>query len=267
MIYNRSDWTKVLPKNATEDTEDEYDGLPNFNSLELQGIVWHYIGNGKFNHYTPEQVRSTLKRFQLIDMETKGYSDIMYNMCVAPNGDIYPLRGLINKGAANGTSLTNSLWLSVLQFMGADDPLSNERIVGMQQCKQIITARWPKATQVRGHREMRATSCPGLETMTYIHSPNYEIPVSNPTQTIKVPMPPLNLGDRNNKVLELQGIMAFWGWYKASQDGSYGPITKWAVAEMQKVLTKDCVYSGMVNGIYDELTASALKQWLENMPK
>lgn len=69
-------------------------------------------------------------------------------------------------------------------------------------------------------------------------------------------------GDSGQRVVHLQNIMNFWGWGNVGNaDGQFGPRTKAAVVEMQKVLKVEA------DGQYGPTTRWWLQIFLNNMAK
>ena len=91
-------------------------------------------------------------------------------------------------------------------------------------------------------------------------------PTPPPKPNIVVPAPTLKLTSpvvmHGPEVAKLQQVMNFWGWYKGAADGWFGPVTKYGVATMQKVLGFTGNY---VDGVYGPLTATKYKAFATYM--
>lgn len=88
-------------------------------------ITAHYFGvDIKLN--TLEDLFKVWLSVQANDMDAKGYSDIMYNLGLSPfSSDVYLLRGLNNRNAANGSTFSNQASISVLVPLGPKLTLFN----------------------------------------------------------------------------------------------------------------------------------------------
>lgn len=80
-------------------------------------------------------------------------------------------------------------------------------------------------------------------------------PVIVPAPTLRLKTPTMSGKD----VAVLQQIMSFWGWYKATIDGWFGPVTEAAVKRMQVNLRV------VADGVYGPVTAAAYKSFAEAM--
>jgi hypothetical protein len=73
------------------------------------------------------------------------------------------------------------------------------------------------------------------------------------------PAPTLRRGDRGDRVVHLQRILAFWGFYRFAVDGDFGPLTEAAVAAWQRSMRN--YEPGPVDGIYGPRTRAAAVRW------
>lgn len=72
-----------------------------------------------------------------------------------------------------------------------------------------------------------------------------------------LPMPTLRLGDRGGRVVHLQHVLSFWGYYRARIDGDFGPRTKTGVAAWQVALKR--FSPGPADGVYGPRTHAAAR--------
>ena len=85
------------------------------------------------------------------------------------------------------------------------------------------------------------------------------VPPAPAKPPIVVPAPTLSVGSSGPEVARLQLVMRFWGWYAASCDGVFGPVTAWSVATMQKALFV------APDGVYGPATAAAYLRYAQAM--
>lgn len=80
-------------------------------------------------------------------------------------------------------------------------------------------------------------------------------PASRPNPVTTVPDPTIKLGSTGTEVKELQMEMTFWGWYKATIDGSCGPVTVESIKRLQAAVRVGA------DGVYGPQTADAYRKW------
>lgn len=279
-IYDRSEWTSILPRFAGVKIPDEIDGLPNFQENEVKGIAIHFVGSrGDLGNRDP---RGLWEQFRQDDMVRKNWSDIQYNLGVAQElAGVWTLRGLINKGAANGSGnngktarVNNSEYISIVCAVGATELPTDLLFENLKDARKLVLAKYPTATDIRPHFYFSKTDCPGENIGNVIFTSNGEIdkafwegtPVGEKVPssgyvppTIKgfkceLPPPVLRLDDRNMNVYSLQNYLAFFGYYRVRVDGHYGPITRAAVMQIQDELRRLDLYPFVVDGVYGPKT-------------
>lgn len=80
-------------------------------------------------------------------------------------------------------------------------------------------------------------------------------PAAQQKPPVTVPDPTIKLGSTGSEVKELQMEMKFWGWYKATIDGSCGLVTVEAIKKLQAAVRVG------TDGVYGPVTAEAYKKW------
>ena len=131
-------------------------------------ITAHYGGVDPLLR-TEEDLFRLMRQVQYQDMVNKGYSDIMYSLAANPFRPVpLELRGLAVRGAANGTTTANTISPSVLFPFGpslsgiAHIPNWQENIIESARiADDIIEWTFGKAMPWVGHRDWKATACPG----------------------------------------------------------------------------------------------------------
>ena len=125
------------------------------------GAVIHWTGIGAPQR--GKDWRALMRAVQTRDMDgPENMVDIEYNLGVPlGEGDYVSLRGLGSRGAANGQSSTNAAYPSILVIAGAGDVLDDRDIRAVQAAVAAVRDVWPQATKIVGHRDIRATQCPG----------------------------------------------------------------------------------------------------------
>jgi hypothetical protein len=134
-------------------------------------IVYHYTAAGSDEQADHKNCAGRVRGVQAFHQNVRGWNDIAYNFLTCKHGYIFEGRGIENKSAATGAE--NSHTLAVC-FLG-DDTVGRDdvTVAGRQALVEItrwIRQRRPAVTGYKGHRDYMATSCPGNELYSYIHS-------------------------------------------------------------------------------------------------
>jgi len=269
IVFPRREWTATLPERAGVDLADEIDGLPNFVASEVKGLAVHYFGSTlDLGH---RDVRNVFEQARHQDMDVKHWSDIMYNLG-APNNEegVFELRGLVNKGAANGGTTekparyNNAQYPSVLCVLGATEKPTDTLFNNLLWARQLLLSKYPNATDVRPHFYFKPTQCPGDGVVSVAFNKDHtmkktfwnQTPPEDPKPVYVCPCPqiPLTEGAQGQEVYNLQALLAFFGYYTAKQDGHYGNITRWGVALLQNDLHNAGYYPYNTDGYYGPKT-------------
>ncbi|MFC8432264.1 peptidoglycan-binding protein [Streptomyces sp. NPDC057253] len=91
------------------------------------------------------------------------YSDIAYNALVCPHGYVYEGRGLHRRTGANGTATLNLRHYAVCAMLGNSGLVqpTDAMLDGLVDAIQWLRNGGSAGTEVAGHRDGYATSCPG----------------------------------------------------------------------------------------------------------
>ncbi len=272
IVYPRSEWTNVLPRGSAG--PDESDALPNFNPSLLLGKVVHYSGTPASYPLIKRETRALLESVRVYNMVTKGYSDIAYNLAVSGReAGVWELRGLTNRGAANGNSTTNGQYPSILCILAIDERPNDLMLANLKDAVKLVEARYPQTrASTKGHRDMRDTSCPGQITYDIIKNPAFwetpnVTPPNPPTWTCPLPVGNLSPGDSGVLVFGLISQLSFWGYYTARNDGVYGTYVSRAVAALQEDLKEQGRYDYSIDGQYGRYTRAGWCGLLEALSK
>ena len=122
-------------------------------------VVIHYTAAP----HTPEEYENVLQRLrssQRSYVTNRGYS-YGYNWQVDRMGRIWQIRGDEYKCAANGNSTTNSRGPAILCLVNGAEPANQPMIDGVRQVIDHCERQAGRQLQIVGHRDVRATQCPG----------------------------------------------------------------------------------------------------------
>jgi hypothetical protein len=107
--------------------------------------------------------RNYLEGVRRYHTSTKGWSDIAYNLAVDQTGDVWVLRGLDHRSAANGGTTVNARYVAVLAILGEGQEPTDAMLAGLRHAAGMVRDRYPHAPAVLGHVDVRPepTACPG----------------------------------------------------------------------------------------------------------
>lgn len=241
-LIPRSEWTATIPRPnmGAEDLE----GTPYFRPSEVSGITFYHPGQQLF--FVEISPYSYLESTRKHDFAYNGYSDISYNFAVAPNVEgVFCLRGLCNKSAAHKNRSTNSTNVSVLTLLGTEEPPTDLLLSNLAACRDFVLSKFPNATNFLTTLPFDLSS---LETKKVSSQFTCSLPSSFSTEA-------------NVQTFELIEHLAYWGYYRARNDGVYGPVCTNAVMELQADLSPN-FYRKRVDGLYGRYTREAFCQYM-----
>lgn len=135
------------------------------------------------------RVASALRGWQNYHMDSKGWSDIAYQIAVDQVGRAWTLRGLNIRSGANGDANVNRLYGAFLLVLAPGEQPSAAMKATVQNVIRDFRAHMPKASLTpKGHKDVRAagTDCPGPLAYAAIKRGEFT-PSGNPGST---PIPP-----------------------------------------------------------------------------
>jgi hypothetical protein len=158
--------------------------------------VIHYTAAPK----TPEDyddVIAKLRQSQKSYAQNRGYS-YGYNWQVDRMGRIWEIRGEDFMCAANGNSTSNSQGPAILCLVNGAEPANQAMIESVRTLITYCETKAGRPLNIVGHRDVRATQCPGeglyrqIQNNTFRPQPN--IPLT-PEMTMRIVDPPQRLLD------------------------------------------------------------------------
>lgn len=160
----RSAWTSTSPGGAT------------LTGSKLLGVACHYPASGDIitANLTREQVASRLRGWRDYHVNTRGWSDIGYQVAVDGQGRVWDLRGITRVPAAHASSANpdaNEEFGACLFVVGNNESPTQAAIQAFRDWRTSRwLAKWPGRTNVRGHRQVPGaqTECPGDKIIALI---------------------------------------------------------------------------------------------------
>ena len=150
----RSAWN-ARPPNA---------GPGNLTPSRVQGAVIHWPGTGSTKViHTKAAVASALRGWQDYHMDTRGWSDIAYQVAVDQSGRAWTLRGLRTQSGANGDADVNERYGAILLVLVTGEQPSAAMKATTRAVIADFRKLFPRGTAIRPHSAVRPepTDCPG----------------------------------------------------------------------------------------------------------
>jgi hypothetical protein len=173
----------MIPRERWEEpgwTVEEHTGSGPHPFSRTTAVVVHYTAAPS----TPEteaSVRDYIRRTQRDYATNRKYS-IGYNWIVTRRGQVWEARGDDFKCAANGSSVANDQ-PSVLCLVNGADPATEPMIGGVRDVVAYVERVTGRTVDVLGHRDVRATACPGAGLYAQVQSGVFHpLPPEPPTE-------------------------------------------------------------------------------------
>jgi hypothetical protein len=162
-LHPRTDWTKARAANAHP-----------FEPSQVRGLCVHWNGPPvpKSAFTDPRHYLEAVRRFHV---NTRGWSDIAYNFAVDQRGDVWVLRGMRHRSAANGGRLVNARWVAVLAIVGRGQRPSSRMLDGIRRVAAKTRRAYPRRSAVTTHRAIRPepTACPGPDLTRWVRAADF----------------------------------------------------------------------------------------------
>jgi hypothetical protein len=125
-------------------------------------IHWPGTGSTKVIH-TQAAVASALRGWQDYHMDTRGWSDIAYQVAVDQSGRAWTLRGLRTQSGANGDNDVNERYGAILLVLVTGEQPSAAMKATTRAVIADFRKLYPRGTAIRPHSAVRPepTDCPG----------------------------------------------------------------------------------------------------------
>lgn len=225
-LTRRQEWGARPPRSRV------VGNLSSFTTGHWNGPKVTVNGRTSWDHsHCPRLVRG----IQNFHMDGRGWVDIAYNFVVCPHGSIFEGRGFNVCNAANGTNTGNKTSHAVMWLSGQGNPFTEQEKLGFIGAVKLISENTTAPYKAIGHRDHKATDCPGDERYAWIKAGFSE---SIPP---KVSHPTLRLGSTGPAVTDLQRIILYKAGGGIVVDGVFGQQTKARVLDLQRLfgLTQD----------------------------
>lgn len=164
-----------LPRSAW-DARTAKPGPGNLVPGKVKGAALHWPGMGNRRIGSQDTVASSLRGWQDYHMDTKGWSDIAYQVAVDQGGRAWTLRGLHEQSGANGDATVNHQYGAILLVLGTGEQPTPAMIATVRGVVADFRQLYPGADAIVPHSAIRPdpTDCPGDITRGLIHAGTFE---------------------------------------------------------------------------------------------
>lgn len=133
-----------------------------------QGVAIHWVGPA-LGYYSEASAKYKVQAIQAYHMDSKGWSDIAYNFFVDRYGNVYEGRGWNVANGAQGGYYNNREYYAICYLGGIGEQFTEEAKAAINM---LILMGWSKGAgrKVVGHKDLKATSCPGPDIYSWIYS-------------------------------------------------------------------------------------------------
>lgn len=164
---------------------------------------------------------------------------ISYTFVLPPSGRIFTGHSIDRIGAHTGGRNTGSAGICLLGNYETNRPTpQQEAALAWLLQHGVANGWWRKPAFNGGHRDVKATACPGRYAYERIPAVN-ALAAGTPAPAPSTPAPRrpvLAYGSRGTAVGELQTFLKALGLYTGAIDRSYGPATQRAVRAYQQLV-------------------------------
>lgn len=108
-----------------------------------------------------EYCSALVRGIQNFHMDGRGWADIAYNWLICPHGYVYEGRGLLYQNGANGTTTGNKTSPAICFLAGTDNAFTELERVAFKDCTNYVATHSSAPHGAMGHRDHKATECPG----------------------------------------------------------------------------------------------------------
>jgi hypothetical protein len=140
---------------------------------EVVGIALHWPAMSGTVH-TVKGAIASLQAWQNYHMDTHGWSDIAYQEAIDQDGNVYVLRGLRNRSAANGNTTTNGTHGAILLIVGPGEQPTPALVAAVRRRVARHRELFPNSRRIVGHGDLKSTTCPGPVVMAAIRAGTFE---------------------------------------------------------------------------------------------
>ena len=139
-------------------------------SSALKGVCLHWMGF-HIEGDTTRLVRSIQRNHM---SPPKSWWDVAYNELISQTGVVVEGRGLTVRSGAQGGTRHNKAYVALGLLIGPDQPPTDAMIEAVRERISVVRYFQPQATEIVGHKDLKATTCPGPDVDRMIRAGVFE---------------------------------------------------------------------------------------------
>ena len=139
-------------------------------SSALKGVCLHWMGF-HIEGDTTRLVRSIQRNHM---SPPKSWWDVAYNELISQTGVVVEGRGLTVRSGAQGGTRHNKAYVALGLLIGPGQPPTDAMIEAVRDRISVVRYFQPQATEIVGHKDLKATTCPGPDVDRMIHAGVFE---------------------------------------------------------------------------------------------
>lgn len=210
-------------------------GPGNLTVSRVENVAFHWPGMAApinaVGDIGMRRVCSALRGWQAYHMDTRGWSDIAYQVAIDQEGRAYTLRGINIQSGANGNNDVNERFGAVLLVLAPGEKPSAKMEATGKLVQADFRKRYPKVpARPTKHRSVRpaGTDCPGPLAVQAIDSGRFD---AGKPSTPKPPTPPKPGGGTGQPptqpVVDLSALV----YHAKNGTGKYSPVSSGPMCE------------------------------------
>ncbi len=198
---------------------------------------------------------SYIQGVQRFHMDGNGWNDIAYNFLISPGGEIWEGRGWGVRSAANGNNEANGDSYAVC-FLGLfeDAPPTAFAMQALRDFRAAAQTRERRSLSIAGHRDVRATSCPG--DALYALLPTLSDPITPAPTEEDIPMPQYVIASDSSASGR---VKAGWAYILYPATGGYAGLSAEEFNKLRFIGTKFTSLSGEYIDLYTQIRLNRAK--------
>ena len=151
-------------------SRDEWGAAPPTKTLPvssaLKGVCLHWMGFPI--HDDPATIVRSIQRNHM--NPPKSWWDIAYNELISQTGVVVEGRGLTVRSGAQGGTRHNKAYVALGLLIGPGQEPTDAMIEAVRGRISVVRYFQPQATEIVGHKDLKATTCPGPDVYRMIRA-------------------------------------------------------------------------------------------------
>ncbi|OII62874.1 hypothetical protein BJP40_26930 [Streptomyces sp. CC53] len=204
-----------------------------------RGVKVHYLGTA-YTSRAHEGCAAYVRQLRAAHLANtaENYVDVAYNLLVCEHGTVYEGRGAHRRSGANGSATLNTAHYAVCALLGSSGLTEppDAMLRGLRDAIDYLRREGAAGSEVLGHRDGYATSCPGEPLHAWVRAG-----APRPAGPIPAPDPPPDPAPVEEDLMPVPEVLL-----ESLPGGPELPAGEWLevpAAEDTVVLRGPCVYA------------------------